>query len=74
MATTSTLSNIQLELLRVYSRHVSDEDMVAIQKMLATYFSEKAIHLADEVWDKNGWKAEDTGAFLKEHNRKSKAS
>ncbi|MCF2488687.1 hypothetical protein [Dyadobacter sp. CY347] len=66
-----SLSNLQLELLKVYSRQIEDEDVIAIRKMLATYFAEKAIRIADEVWVKNGWKSDDTQHLSQEHNRTS---
>ena len=53
-------TNLQLELLKVFSRQVSDDDVKAIRKMLLNYFSEKAINLADQTWDKNGWTESDT--------------
>lgn len=56
----SQFTNLQLELLKVFSRQVSDDDVKAIRKMLVNYFSEKAINLADQTWDKNGWTKEDT--------------
>lgn len=66
-----SFSNLQLELLRVYSRQIADEDILAIRKMLATYFAEKAIKMADKVWDDNDWKSTDTEQLSEEHNRKS---
>lgn len=68
-----SLSNLQLELLKVYSRQIADEDVVAIRKMLADYFAKKAIKMADEAWDEKGWSAVDTENLAKEHNRKSPA-
>lgn len=53
-------TNLQLELLKVFSRQVSDDDVKAIRKMLVNYFAEKAMNLADEAWDKNGWTKKDT--------------
>lgn len=53
-------TNLQLELLKVFSRQVSDDDVKAIRKMLVNYFAEKAMNLADEAWDKNGWTEKDT--------------
>ncbi|WP_262709873.1 hypothetical protein [Dyadobacter psychrotolerans] len=40
---TQSFSNLQLELLRTYSRQIDDADIVAIRKMLADCFAEKAI-------------------------------
>lgn len=65
------LTNLQLELLRVFAREVSDNDVRAIRKLLTDYFSEKAMNLADEAWDKNGWTAEDTEQLASGHLRKS---
>jgi hypothetical protein len=71
---TNSLSNLQLELLRTYSRDVSDEDIMAIRQFLARYFAEKAMNMADQVWDANKWTSSDTQRLAQIHNRKSKAS
>ena len=71
---TNSLSNLQLELLRTYSRDVSEEDVVAIRQFLAQYFAEKAMNMADQVWDANSWTSYDTQRLAQIHNRKSKAS
>jgi hypothetical protein len=44
------LSNLQLELLKLYARNVSQEDLLQIKYMLARYFAQKATDLADKVW------------------------
>jgi hypothetical protein len=64
-----SLSNLQLELLKVFSRPVSDDDVRSIHKMLSNYFAEKAMNLADQAWDKNGWTAKDSEKLMKQHNR-----
>ncbi len=71
-ATTQTLSNLQLELLRIYTRQISDEDLLVIRKMLADYFAKKAMDLADKVWDNNNWTSTDTKRLSAEHNRKTR--
>ncbi len=68
---TETLTNLQLELLRTFSRQVSNDDVLAIRKMLADYFADKAMNLADKAWERNGWKAEDTLRLASGHNRES---
>lgn len=68
---TQALTNLQLELLKTFTRQVSDEDVLAIRKMLAQYFAQKAMNLADDVWDKNSWTASDTQQLSSEHNRKA---
>jgi hypothetical protein len=65
----SSLSNLQIELLKVFSRNVSDEDVLEIKRMLTRYFADKAIQEANKVWDEKGWTAEDADRMLNEHMR-----
>ena len=52
------LSNFQLYLLKLYAAGVSEEDLKAIQRMVARYFAEKASTEAKEVWDEKGYTAQ----------------
>ena len=60
------LSNIQLTLLKLYASNVSEEDLKAIQRLIARYFAEKATSEADKDYLEKGYTAE---GFLKEHIR-----
>lgn len=60
------LSNIQLTLLKLYASNVSEEDLKAIQRLIARYFAEKATKEADKDYLEKGYTAE---GFLKEHIR-----
>ncbi len=60
------LSNLQLTLLNLYATDVSEEDLKAIQRLIARYFAEKATELANQDYIEKGYKAKD---FLKEHIR-----
>lgn len=71
LGTTQKMSNLQLELLRTYTRQVSDQDILTIRNILADYFAQKAMNIADGVWDNNNWKATDTKRLSAEHNRKA---
>ena len=74
MQAQTQFTNLQLELLKVFSRQVSDDDVKAIRKMLVDYFSEKAMNLADQAWEKNGWSEKDTMKLSNEHHRISHES
>ena len=65
------MTNLQLELLKLYTRKVSDQDLQSIKQMLAQYFSNKTMDLADKVWEKNNWIDEDAERFSNGHLRKS---
>lgn len=59
-------TNLQLELLKLYSRNVSDEELRIIQDMLARFFADRATENADKVWDEKGLNAQ---TLLKKHRR-----
>ena len=63
---TQPLSNLQLTLLKLYASDVSEEDLKAIQRLIAQYFAEKATTLANQDYLENGFTAQ---AFLNEHIR-----
>lgn len=52
------LSNLQSELLKLYAKGVTEEELLDIRRMLAKYFMERAIQGATKIWDENGYNAE----------------
>ena len=46
-------SNVQKELLKLYAREVSEEELLEIRQLLANYFAKKVVANADKAWDKN---------------------
>lgn len=63
------LSNLQLELLKIFSRNISDEQLLEIKSILSAYFAEKATTEMDRLWDEKGWTHETMTQWLKEHMR-----
>lgn len=61
-------SNLQLELLKLYSSDVSESDLKQIKLFLARYFAEKAMDEADRIWQEKNYTAE---KILKTHRRTS---
>jgi hypothetical protein len=59
-------SNVQLELLKLYTRNVTDDDLGAIKDLLAQFFAKKATELADKAWDEKGLSDD---FILNSHNR-----
>lgn len=66
-----TLSNLQIELLKLYAQNVEEEDLTAIKKMIATYFAEKAMNEADRVWNEKSWDEKDSVRISKMRLRSS---
>ena len=63
------LTDLQLELLKLFSYPVSTKDLLELKKFLVQYFANKAMDLADESWDKNNWSEKDEKFFLNDHLR-----
>jgi predicted transcriptional regulator len=59
------LSNIQMELLKVYSSSVPDEWLPEIREMLARYMLEKARDEADKIWKEKGYSEKTIKTWLK---------
>jgi hypothetical protein len=63
------LNTLQLDLLRLFSRDIPDEDLLAIKKIFVQYFAQKSMDLADKVWENNQWSEKDEEQFLNGHER-----
>ena len=62
-------SNLQLELLRLYSNQIEEKDLLEIKQMLGLYFAKKLVSLADDAWTKNKWSNEDMEMLLNDPNQ-----
>ena len=64
-----TMSNLQLELLRLYGNGVSEENLIEIKTILAKYFADKATDTMDKVWDEKNLTEQTMVDWTNEHNR-----
>lgn len=49
------LTNLQLELLQLYSLDLSEAELLEIRRLIANYFAEKASDEMDKLWKENNW-------------------
>jgi hypothetical protein len=63
------LTALQLELLKLFARNISENDLLEIKQFLVKFFAEKAMDSADEIWKMNNWTEVDEIKMLNEHNR-----
>ena len=70
--TSPQFSNMQLELLRLYSRNISDEELIEIKQLLADFFAERAIAGANAWWDANNFTDADVERMLTTKMRANK--
>lgn len=52
------LTNLQMELLRLFARQLPESDLLAIRDMIAQYLLEKAFFEADTAWEAKGYNIE----------------
>jgi hypothetical protein len=63
------LSNVQIELLKLYSNNISDKYLFDIKLLMANYFAQKATEAMDVVWEEKGLTEQDMINWTNEHNR-----
>lgn len=52
------LSNVQTELLKVFSLDIPENHLLELKTMMARFLLEKAQDKADAIWDKKGYSDE----------------
>ena len=63
------LSNLQLEILKTFSRPLPESQVLEIQQLLADYFAKKVDNSVDALFDQNNWGASKVDEWLGEHLR-----
>ncbi len=63
------LSNIQLELLKVFSFDLSDEQIFEIKDLLSKYFADKITSQMDQLFEENNWDEKKIDEWSNEHMR-----
>ncbi len=62
------LSNAQLELLKLFSRPMSDEELKELKTLLANYYVKKATDEIDRLWEERGYTQETMDKWLNENS------
>ena len=56
MTTTAGLTNLQQELLKIYSTDINEKQLEEIKQILIKYFAKKAMDKADKFWGEKKFK------------------
>ena len=59
MITQPPLTNLQMELLQLYSLRLSDNELLQVKEMLARYFAGRLDQHVEQLWQEQGFTAED---------------
>ncbi len=65
----TAFSNMQIELLKLYSTNIPDEQLREIKLLLSHYFADKAADEVDRLWDEKKWNNDTMNQWANEHNR-----
>jgi hypothetical protein len=60
------LSNVQEELLKLYSTNLSPEELEELKTVLGRYYAHKASKGADKIWDEKKYSDETMNEWLNE--------
>ena len=63
------LSNMQKELLKLYSTEIPEAQLQEIKYLLGNYFADKASDEMDRLWDENSWNDQTMNQWANEYNR-----
>ncbi len=69
MESTRKLTNLQLELLKIFKFDIGDDQIKEIRTILAAYFAEKVTTEMDTLFESNKWGVEKIEEWSKEHMR-----
>ena len=55
MKSSRKLTNLQLELLQMFSFELTEEQLLEVQQMLIDYFADKVTTGMDQIFEQNNW-------------------
>jgi hypothetical protein len=67
--TIKQLNTHQLEILKLFTRELDDNDLIEIKRLIIKYLADKITRMADEIWEENNWTDEDMDRLLNTHQR-----
>ncbi len=62
-----SLTKLQLEILKIYSTDISEDELKELKIILADYYAKKAIQAADDFYQKNNLTDSDMELWLNEN-------
>ncbi len=63
------LTNLQLELVKLFSYKIAENQVLEIKQLLSNYFADKATEEMDRLWEENNWSEETMKEWSNEHLR-----
>jgi len=70
MEAVGKLTNVQIELLKLFQYNLPEKQLVEIKNMLAKYFADTATSEMDKLWEENNWNNDVMKDWANENLRK----
>jgi hypothetical protein len=70
MQAAEKLTNVQIELLKLFQYNLPEKQLAEIKNMLAKYFAKSATEEMDKLWHEKGWDNNTMNDWANEHLRK----
>lgn len=68
--TASKLTNLQLELIKLFHYNLNEKQLMEVKDLLAKYFAENATKEMDKIWEEKNLSNETMDTWLNEHLKK----
>ncbi|MCF8243624.1 MAG: hypothetical protein K9J37_08975 [Saprospiraceae bacterium] len=72
VSNSGNLTNLQRELLKVFSVNLDEHQLIDIRGLLTKYFAEMATKEMDRLWDERSWTQETMNEWANEQMRSKK--
>jgi hypothetical protein len=69
MVFTKKLTNLQIELVKMFEYQLEEQQLIQVKDLLARYFADEASKEMDKLWTENGWTNETMNTWANEHMR-----
>jgi hypothetical protein len=69
MQAVTKLSNMQLELLKLFATNISDSDVLDIKQLIINYYAQKIDNELDTLWEQRQYNANTISTWANEHLR-----
>lgn len=69
MEVSGKLTNLQVELLKMFQYDLEESQLEEIKEILAKYFAQKATEEMDKLWEEHQWNDETMKKWANEHLR-----
>ena len=71
METAGKLTNVQLEILKLFQYDLPETQLAEIKNLLAKYFAKTASDEMDKLWEENNWNDDTMSEWANERLRRN---